>query len=287
MRPLLCLLLFGLIASPRLAGCQERVAPERAPSPKAAAVVSRRGAGATIGQPELGVEWVTIPAGRFNMGTAGHRDDEAPVHEVRVPTFQLSATEVTVAQYRSCVEAGACTEPSAATTKPNCNWGRDDHEDHPINCVDWHQALAFARWAGARLPSESEWEYAARAGTTTPFSSGRCLTTEQANFNGKYPVDGCPEGIYRAQTTPVRSFPANPWGLHDMHGNVWEWVMDSWKSYTETPVDGSPRISRSIYVLRVYRGGGWYSVAESCRSAKRGKRDRDYRHYGLGFRLAR
>jgi eukaryotic-like serine/threonine-protein kinase len=233
------------------------------------------------------IDWVTIPGGRFQMGIADAVEEEAPLQKVSVPTFQIAATEVTVAQYRACVQAGGCAPPNDVSRKPNCNWGRAGRDDHPVNCVDWDQALAFCRWVGGRLPTESEWEYAARAGTTTRFSTGACLGTEQANFNGEHPLEGCPAGTYRGETTPVRSFAANPWGLYDLHGNVWEWVMDSFRGYTEAPPDGSAWMSRSIYSRRIYRGGSWYNVARNCRSAQRGKGAPSVRNYGIGFRPAR
>ena len=232
---------------------------------------------------DTGIEWVRIPGGSFNMGSEDGDSDEMPVHIVMVPTFEMGKTQVTVDQYRACVDAGACTAPS---TSEWCNWGQSDRGKHPINCVDWNQAQAFATWAGGRLPSEAEWEYAARSG------GGDCkypwgdedATCERAVMN-----DGSGYGCGRDSTWPVCSkLKGNTThGLCDMAGNVWEWVQDWYHdSYNGAPTDGlaweSPTGS-----YRVNRGGSWYFGARSVRAA--------YRYYGvprsrygyLGFRLAR
>ena len=233
---------------------------------------------------DTGIEWVRIPGGSFNMGSEDGDSDEMPVHIVMVPTFEMGKTQVTVDQYRACVDAGACTAPS---TSEWCNWGQSDRGKHPINCVDWNQAQAFATWAGGRLPSEAEWEYAARSG------GGDCkypwgdedATCERAVMN-----DGSGYGCGRDSTWPVCSkLKGNTThGLCDMAGNVWEWVQDWYHdSYNGAPTDGlaweSPTGS-----YRVRRGGSWnYDGAWGVRAAYRidaGPRNRD--DY-LGFRLAR
>jgi formylglycine-generating enzyme required for sulfatase activity len=135
------------------------------------------------------------------------------------------------------------------------------------------------------LPTEARWEYACRAGTETPFYTGRCLGTNQANYDGDYSLEGCPKGNYRNRTTPVDEFSPNPWGLHDMHGNVWEWCADWYGDYPDGPVvDPTGPASGSI---RVLRGGSWLSFAQSCRSAAR----HSFSTYSMGlahvgFRLA-
>ena len=136
---------------------------------------------------------------------------------------------------------------------------------------------------GCRLPTEAEWEYACRAGTTTPFSTGNNLTTSQANYNGNYPYNNNLEGEYRQQTTPVGSFAANAYGLFDMHGNVWEWCSDWYGGYS-TSAQTNPK-GASSGSDRVRRGGGWGSFAYYCRAAYRYYDTPDYNDYNLGFRL--
>ena len=232
---------------------------------------------------DTGIEWVRIPGGSFNMGSEDGDSDEMPVHIVMVPTFEMGKTQVTVDQYRACVDAGACTAPS---TSEWCNWGQSDRGKHPINCVDWNQAQAFATWAGGRLPSEAEWEYAARSG------GGDCkypwgdedATCERAVMN-----DGSGYGCGRDSTWPVCSkLKGNTThGLCDMAGNVWEWVQDWYHdSYNGAPTDGlaweSPTGS-----YRVFRGGSWRNSAGGVRAANRNDDDPRGRYDSLGFRLAR
>ncbi|GHU22901.1 hypothetical protein FACS1894172_07710 [Spirochaetia bacterium] len=136
---------------------------------------------------------------------------------------------------------------------------------------------------GYRLPTEAEWEYACRGGTTTPFSTGNNITTDQANYNGNYPYKGNVKGIYRQTTTPVGSFAANSWGLHDMHGNVWEWCWDWYGDYsTASQTDPTGAASGSD---RVLRGGGWGGFAQSLRSALRVNNTPAHRNSSYGFRV--
>ncbi|OQC37378.1 MAG: Serine/threonine-protein kinase pkn1 [Deltaproteobacteria bacterium ADurb.Bin058] len=227
------------------------------------------------------IKWVRITGGSFDMGSSGH-GSEQPVHSVTVPTFEMSKTEVTVAQYRACVYAGACTAPD---TGDYCNWGQSDRGSHPINCVDWDQARAFASWAGARLPSEAEWEYAARSGGRDwkyPWGDGDA-TCERAVMD-----DGSGNGCGRGSTTwPVCSKPRGntTQGLCDMAGNVREWVQDWYHdTYDGAPTDGSAWESPTGFD-RVARGGSWEDYAVYVRAADR------YALLGrgadLGFRLAR
>lgn len=138
---------------------------------------------------------------------------------------------------------------------------------------------------GYRLPTEAEWEYAARAGTTTPFSTGRNLTTDQANYKGNYPYAGDPWDRFRGRTLAVRSFDPNPWGLYEVHGNVWEWVWDWFGEYPSKSARDPGGPERGPY--RVMRGGSWFSYARFCRSAQRRGNQPGNRFSYLGFRLVR
>jgi formylglycine-generating enzyme required for sulfatase activity len=176
---------------------------------------------------------------------------------------------------------------------PDQGWGRGQQ---PAINVSWRDAMAYVQWLTAtdqpyRLPSEAEWEYACRAGTTTPFSFGRTITPSQANYDGNYTYAGGAKGVYRKRTVEVGSLPANLWGLHEMHGNVWEWLEDVWHdSYSDAPVDGSAWTEGeglNSDRRRVVRGGSSYNYPRGCRSAFRGSFEPDDRNNFLGFRLAR
>ena len=227
-----------------------------------------------------GVEWVRIPGGSFRMGST-KQSDEQPVHTVRVKTFELAKSEVTVAQYAACVEAGGCTEPE---TGGSCNWKQAGREDHPVNCVDWSQARAFSKWAGGRLPTEAEWEYAARSGGKDqryPWGN------DEASCSRAVMDDGG-NGCGREATWPVckKSSGNSAQGVCDLAGNVWEWVEDVYAdSYRDAPTDGSARTSGGS--LRVFRGGGWFDSAGFLRAAYRiGNAPSDRGDY-IGFRPAR
>jgi formylglycine-generating enzyme required for sulfatase activity len=161
--------------------------------------------------------------------------------------------------------------------------------------VNWNDAQAYCAWLNQslglrpgtyRLPSEAEFEYACRAGTTTPFSFGETISTKQANYNGRS-IDGRGKrGVYRRRSVPVGSLPANPWGLHEMHGNVWEWVEDTYGPYPEVQTDSSPRVDGDES-NRVLRGGSWFSLPRNLRSANRYGDRPDSRNDIIGFRVAR
>lgn len=223
------------------------------------------------------IAWASIPAGTFTMGSdtseVDRSKDETP-HQVTLSGFKMSKTEVTFEQYDLFCDATEREKPNDA------GWGRGNR---PVINVSWDDATAFATWMGCRLPTEAEWEYAARGGTTTPFNTGNNLTTSQANYDGNYPYNNNAKGIYREKTLPVGSFAANAYGLFDMHGNVYEWCSDWYGDYsTSAQTDPKGASSGSI---RVDRGGSWDLNAGYCRSAFRNDSTPGRRGNNIGFRL--
>ena len=225
-----------------------------------------------------GPQLVVIPAGRFRMGCLsndGCEDDEKPVREVTIAApFALSVHEVTFEDY------DRFKHPNEVDDK---GWGRGAR---PVIYVSWDDAQEYVEWLSAqtgaeyRLPSEAEWEYAARAGTTTKYGWGNEIGTNRANCGS------C--GDQWRYTAPVGSFPANGFGLHDMHGNVWEWVEDCWnESYVGAPTDGTARLEGSC-IERVLRGGSWSNLLPViARAANRNSFINSARLQDLGFRVAR
>lgn len=223
------------------------------------------------------IDWVAIPAGSFTMGSpvqeTDRNDDEAQV-QVTLSACKMSRTEVTFAQYDLFCDATGREKPD------DSGWGRGNR---PVINVSWHDANAFAVWMGARLPTEAEWEYTCRAGSNSAFSTGTNITTLQANYNGTKPYGELDAGEYRRQTLPAGSFSPNAWGLHDLHGNVWEWCNDWYGPYASTPqVDpqGSEKGTG-----KVFRGGGWYSAGSLLRSARRYNLNPDFHYNFVGFRI--
>jgi formylglycine-generating enzyme required for sulfatase activity len=194
--------------------------------------------------------------------------------------------EVTFAEWDACVRDGGCD-----WYPPDRGWGRGRR---PVIHVSWEDAQQYAAWLSGRtgeryrLLSEAEWEYVARAGTTTPFHTGKTISTEVANYNGELTYGGGASGVYRGQTVPVGSFPANDFGLRDVHGNVSEWVDDCWHgSYDGAPSDGRARGSARCS-WRVVRGGAWFHDPRLLRSAYRILNFTDNRSSRtIGFRVAR
>jgi formylglycine-generating enzyme required for sulfatase activity len=165
-------------------------------------------------------------------------------------------------------------------------------EDHPVDSVSWDDVQSFIEKIngdipelGLHLPTEAQWEYACRAGTTTPFHLGKTLTTDQANFDGNYPYNNGPKGEYREKTVPVKTFPCNAWGLYEMHGNVWEWCRDWYGDYPKGSVIDPKGASSGSY--RVLRGGSWISYGGLVRSAYRRRSIPSGRSHDIGLRLAR
>lgn len=235
-------------------------------------------------------EMVVVPAGAFTMGSPAdepYRGAENP-HRVSIAApFAISKYEITFAQWDACVADGGC-----GGYKPDdLGWGRDKH---PVINVSWNDAKAYAAWLSKktgkqyRLPSESEWEYAARAGTATPFAFGATITTAQANYDGTSSYGDGPAGENRERTVAVGSFPANAFGLHDMHGNVWEWIEDCWSDeYTaDTPANGAP-LQRPDCMGRVMRGGSWEDHPSDVRSAARVGSSQDDQFWSDGIRIVR
>lgn len=266
----------------------ERQAP---PAPGAVAVTLRPGS--TFRECPRCPEMVVVPAGRFTMGAPegepDSRDEERPQREVAIPrAFAVGRFEVTFAEWAACVEGGGCLANAAPDDE---GWGRGRR---PVINVSWEDARAYVAWlsrttgAPYRLLSEAEWEYAARAGGTTPYATGAAITTKQANFNDGEGADVERGGErYRERSVEVGSFDANAFGLHDMHGNVWEWVEDVWsESHAGGPGDGSPRLQGDD-AQRVLRGGSWYRVGSYARSASRHNDVTSTRSNEVGFRVAR
>ncbi len=266
---------------PRAAGRQPSTpAPRAAPTAGAPGTVFRD----ALRSGGEGPEMVVVPAGRFRMGCVTGldcRDDEKPVHAVSIRrAFALSVHEVTLAQWDGCVARGGC----GGYRPDDEGWGR---ANRPVINVSWEDAQSYVSWLSReteeeyRLPSEAEWEYAARAGSTTRYSWGNEIGVNRAHCSG------CGSRWDADRTAPAGSFAPNAFGLHDMHGNVWEWVADCWNgSYTDAPSDGSAWLQRDC-VLPVLRGGSWYLFPRSLRAAYRLRHSADYRDYFIGFRVAR
>ena len=231
----------------------------------------------------IGITWVTICGGTFQMGSTEGSSDELPVHAVTVPTFEMTATEVTVAQYAECVTAGECTVP---TTGGNCIWNDPGYENHPVNCVDRVQVMTFCEWAGGRLPSEAEWEYAARSGgqdVAYPWGDEMATCAQAVMYGGSA---GCGTGRTWAVCSMTEG--NTDQGLCDMAGNAWEWVKDWWHSnYTGAPTDGSAWMEDPIGNMWVLRGGSLDTYAASLRAANREYGYPTFQGVTLGLRCAR
>ena len=258
-------------------------------------------AGVAWTDPAVGMRFRYIPAGSFEMGSpsseAGRSTDERQQRVTITRGYWMGETEVTQGEWRAVMG----TNPSRFSS---CG------DSCPVEQVSWLDAVEFANrlsrkaglaecyrisgetvsfvglsCKGYRLPTEAEWEYAARAGTTTPFWTGGNLTTEQANYDGNYPYAGNQRGQFRQKTVAVKSVSANAWGLYEVHGNVWEWVWDWYGEYPSGPVTDPTGPSGGSY--RVNRGGSWSGNAWNCRSAVRFRYQPGSRIYYLGLRLVR
>jgi iron(II)-dependent oxidoreductase len=237
------------------------------------------------------IEWVLIQGGSFMMGSNDEdaKNHEKPIHRVAVKDFYMSKTEVTVGQYRKCVDAGVCSKPDDKDWIEHCNWGYSDRDDHPINCVDWKQARRFAKWVGGDLPSEAQWEYASR-------SEGKNIKYPWGNEEAtcEYAVmheDG--DACNRWRTWEVCSKIAGntEQGLCDMSGNVLEWVLDEYHdSYSGAPSNDIGWCSKkgcdSHSVDRVLRGAGWDYKASFMHSTFRSVTMTISRNHRIGFRVS-
>ena len=282
----------------------------------------------------LALTMLWIPPGRFWMGSPQSEPErlerEGPQHLVQLQGFFMGQTPITQAQWREVAgwqplpaeRWGRELDPEPSYFQPRRNPkarsfsegrfsllpGEASSDLRPVENVSWEDAMEFCNRLSQRtgrsytLPSEAQWEYACRAGTSTPFSFGATITTQLGNYNGNLPYPNGPKGDYRRQTTPVAMFPANAWGLHDMHGNVWEWCLDPWhENYEGAPIDGSAWLKaaeQSNIVstkagndssrddsMRLLRGGSWNFNPGDCRSAFRGHGRPDVARDLVGFRV--
>ncbi|MDJ0698167.1 formylglycine-generating enzyme family protein [Mastigocoleus sp. MO_188.B34] len=230
---------------------------------------------------DVELEMVLIPSGTFTMGAPkdekDSRESERPQHQVKVPAFFMGKYPITQAQWKAVAALDQVKRDLEADPS------RFKGNNLPVERVSWYGAVEFCTRLSQysnrsyRLPSEAEWEYACRAGTTTPFHFGEKITSELANYDPRL-LGFIPdfEREYRGRTTPVGSFGvANAFGLYDMHGNVWEWCLDDWHSnYEAAPTDGSAWLYENNNLYKktshaVLRGGSWFGNSRSCRSAYR------------------
>jgi formylglycine-generating enzyme required for sulfatase activity len=261
----------------------------------------------------LTLELVRVPAGKFMMGMppeerqialenalkyGNKREDvetwldwSTPQHEVYLQEFLMGKYAVTNAQWYAVMKTKPCEQYDSEF----------QGDKQPVIGVSWHEAQAFCEKLSeqtkraVRLPTEAEWEYACRAGTTTAFAFGKTITTDQVNYDGNYPYGDTPKGKYRECTVNVDSFTPNPWGLYQMHGNVWEWCLDEFHdSYSEKPARlksngnepwGELKVVKEDNHAYICRGGSWYHLAINCRSANRFRLNARLRDLNLGFRV--
>ena len=232
-------------------------------------------------------DWAGISGGKFLMGspaTEKDRFDNELQHEIEIDRFEILKTPVTFEMFDIFCDEVRHTPP------PDETWGR---ENRPVINVTYWSAVEYCHWLSkrtktkVRLPTEAEWEFACRADTTTPFWTGETISPEQANFDGNYTYGGSDKGPSRGQTTPVDMFTPNPWGLHDMHGNVWEWCASVFdEGYTGLELKNAGYDQDNLEE-RVVRGGSWHNVPSGIRSASRNKLRPNYHYLRVGFRIVR
>jgi len=260
---------------------------------------------------QLNSQMVNIPSGTFTMGSPTgevNRGSDETQYQVTLSSFRMSKYEITNAQYAAFLNAKIIGSNGIWSSAPvyktqnliyassgSYDWGLHytsgqwipvaGYENHPVIEVTWSGATEFATYAGGKLPTEAQWEYACRAGTTTPFNTGNFLTNLHANYYWYSPYSPCTNSNTNepGKTQAVGTYSANAWGLFDMHGNVWEWCADWYGTYPTTaqtnpsgPLSGSPR---------VFRGGSWSYDAQYCRSAYRNYVSTGDGYYDVGFRV--
>jgi formylglycine-generating enzyme required for sulfatase activity len=294
------------------------------PSPSPSTAVAPQPASAASTQRPIPDNFVRIEGGTFQMGSPTgekERDKDEVQHRVTVGSFYMGKYQVTQKEWRE-VMGTTVQQQRDSIDKSWPLYGEGDN--YPMYNISWYEAVEYCnkhsekeglspaytidksrsdpnnksvddtvRWIvslnlntnGYRLPTEAEWEYACRVGTVTPFNTGNNITTSNANYDGNYPYNKNAKGIYREKTTEVGSFAPNPWGLYDMHGNVWEWCWDWYGSY-DKKAQADPRGPVSG-VVRVLRGGSWDDVANGVRSASRHSVTPSNRRNYYGFRLVR
>jgi sulfatase modifying factor 1 len=246
----------------------------------------------TIADALTGMIFVEMPAGRFTMGSASSetgRNDDETLHDVTMThPFFLARYEVTQQDWRAVMGNAPSSFGSCGPRCPVENVTFLDVQQFldKLNARPRPSSSSNAPALRYRLPTESEWEFACRAGTTGPFSTGETLTTSDANYNGRFPYGLSPAGEFRQKPTPVGSFPLNPWGLADMHGNVWEWTSDWYAPYTDTTAANIDPHGPPSGTKRVIRGGSWYFDANSARCALRYTHAPEDKGFSVGFRLA-
>ena len=279
--PSACLALAILTAPARCGGAQ----------PLAPTQLSALKPGDSFRECERCPEMVVVPAGQLTMGSARDEPDrspeEGPQHTVIfAKPFAVGRFAVTFEQWDACVAAGGCD----GHVPLDQGWGRGRR---PVINVSWYDAKSYVAWlarstgADYRLLSEAEWEYVARAGTTTPFWWGAALSTVHANYDGSVVSAANAAGEYRRQTLPVDTFEPNPWGLYQVHGNVYDWIEDCFnETYQGAPADGSAWTTGDCY-RRGHRGGSWFSNPWALRSAARNRNFAFTRFDFIGFRVAR
>ncbi len=258
---------------------------EKAPLSAAKAKAYQQAWASHLGKPvqkanSLGMKFQLVPPGKFNMGSPREEEWHRPseiLHAVTITKpFYLARTEVTQRQWMALMDEN----PSFC-----------EGDELPVESVTWEDAAKFCRKLSDkegvpyRLPTEAEWEYACRAGTVTPFSTGETIGPDQANYNGNHTYGAGPKGVFREETTKVGSFAPNAWGLCDMHGNVWEWCADRYGDYPQGeatdpngPAEGD---------LRISRGGCWINFPAVCRSANRAGVAPLSWNFHTGFRIVR
>lgn len=254
--------------------------------------------GLTLALPLLAADRVTVAGGPFNMGCSRgdpdcEKDEGSPGGiAVDVPAFLIDRHEVTVADYRKCMAAGKCSRPKDFKRNKYCNFDAPGRDDHPVNCVDWQQAVDYCAWVGGRLPREAEWEKAARGGTTSRYPWGQTASCKEAiHDDGKTmgSVPNEPDGCGEDRTWPVGSRPTNPLGLYDMHGNAGEWTANWYSPKGLARYAGGDLVGPEKGRQRVVRGGSWDENSPNLRSSFRNVKppvSGDAVYGSIGFRCA-